>query len=441
MYSRDTDSHKSNSFASLRTFRSLKSRNYRLFFTGQGISLIGTWMQSIALNWLLFRLTGSPFMLGISTFAGQIPVFLLAPVSGVIGDRFNRRKILLAVQCASMVQASVLAVITLTGIVQPWHLIFLTFLLGVINAFELPIRQALVFDLLDDKEDLPNAIALNSSLFNGSRLIGPAVAGAIVAMAGEGICFLINAVSYIASISAFVLMKIKVSERIKTGRRVFADMKEGFRYAAESTPVKELLILIALISFFALTFPVLLPVFASQVLHGDSHMFGFLVSSAGAGAFIATLYLASRNSIKGLGRIVNIALYTLSCGFIVFSFSTIPYLSMAALFFVGFTSIVIIASCNTILQTVVDESKRGRVMSLYVMAFTGTAPAGGLIVGSVSEIAGAPLTVGICGVCCFMISMLFSFMLPRVMKSAHPLLTDIIPPTGTDCSGITGLAD
>ncbi|HPF05073.1 MAG TPA: MFS transporter [Spirochaetota bacterium] len=408
--------------AVIRTFRSLGSRNYRLFFTGQGVSLIGTWMQNVALNWLLFRLTGSPFMLGAATFAGQIPIFLLAPVSGVIGDRFDRRKILIAVQCASMIQAFVLAGITLAGIVEPWHLILLTFLLGVINAFELPIRQALVFDLLDNKRDLPNAIALNSSLFNASRLIGPAVAGMIVALAGEGICFLINAVSYLASISAFAAMKIRKTFREKKESRVFADIKEGIHYAAGSTPVKELLILIALISFFGLAFPVLLPVFASEVLHGDSHTFGFLVSSAGAGALTATLYLASRSSIRGLARIVSIALYAISAGFIIFSFSTILYLSMAALFVVGFTSIVVIASCNTILQTVVDEGKRGRVMSLYVMAFTGTAPVGGLITGSVSEIAGAPVTLAACGFCCLLIAFLFTAMLPGVLKSSKAIL-------------------
>lgn len=382
-------------------------------------------MQNVALNWLLFRLTGSPFMLGAATFAGQIPIFILAPVSGVIGDRFDRRKILIAVQCASMIQAFILAGITLAGVVEAWHLIVLTFFLGIINAFELPIRQALVFDLLDDKRDLPNAIALNSSLFNGSRLIGPAVAGMIVALAGEGICFLINAFSYLASVSAFTAMNIRKTFREKKESRVLADINEGIRYAAGSSPVKELLILIALISFFGLTFPVLLPVFASEVLHGDSHTFGFLVSSAGAGAFTATLYLAARSSIRGLGRVVNIALYAISAGFVVFSFSTILYISMAALFVVGFTSIVVIASCNTILQTVVDESKRGRVMSLYVMAFTGTAPVGGLIAGSVSEVTGAPVTLAACGICCLIIAFLFSAMLPGVMRSSRSLFSTV----------------
>lgn len=403
------------------TFRALRNRNYRLFFTGQGISLLGTWMQSVALSWLLFRLTDSPFMLGISTFASQIPIFLFAPVAGVIGDRFDRRKILVAVQCASMVQAFILAAVTLSGVVQAWHLILLALLLGIINSFEMPIRQALVSDLLDNKQDLPNAIALNSSLFNGSRLIGPAVAGIIVAAAGEGVCFVINGFSYIAAIVAFSAMKIFVGKPDVSKRRVFADMKDGFRYASGFTPVKELLMLVAIISFFGLTFPVLLPVFASDVLHGNSHTFGFLVSAAGAGAFTATLYLASRKSVSGLGRIVKIALFALSAGFIVFSFSEFLPLSLVSLFVVGFTSIVTIASSNTILQTVVDEKKRGRVMSLYVMAFTGTAPVGGLISGSVSEVIGAPLTLGVCGVFCLLIAVVYTAMLPGIAKSVRPM--------------------
>lgn len=423
------------------TFRALRNRNYRLFFTGQGVSLIGTWMQSVALNWLLFRLTGSSFMLGISTFASQIPVFLFAPVAGVLGDRFDRRKILVAVQCASMLQAFILAAVTLTGVVKAWHLILLALLLGIINSFEMPIRQALVSDLLDNKRDLPNAIALNSSLFNGSRLIGPAVAGIIVAVAGEGVCFLINGFSYIASITAFTAMRIIEAKPDVSERRVFADMKDGFRYASGFTPVKELLMLVAVISFFGLTFPVLLPVFASDILHGNSHTFGFLVSSAGAGAFTATLYLASRKSIIGLGRVVNVALFTLSAGFIVFSFSEYLLLSLLSLFVVGFSSIVTIASSNTILQTVVDEKKRGRVMSLYVMAFTGTAPVGGLIAGSVSEAVGAPLTLAVCGVFCLLIAVAYTIMLPGVMKSVRPIFCELGFSPEPECVTVEEFAD
>jgi len=395
-------------------FRSLKNRNYRLFFYGQGISLIGTWMQSVALNWLLFRITGSAFMLGIATFAGQFPIFLLAPVAGVIGDRFDRRKILIAVQIAAMLQAFTLAFITFSDIVQPWHIISLTLLLGVINSFEMPVRHAIVFDLLDNKNDLSNAIALNSSLFNGARLIGPALAGLIVASSGEAVCFFINAMSYFATIVAFYFVRIINGNTLKNRSNLFSEIKEGFAYARGQSPVRELLLLVSLISFFALTFPVLLPIFASEVLKGNSHTFGFLVSSAGAGAFCATLYLASRKNINGLVNVVKFALFVLSFAFIVFSFSKFVLLSMLTLFFVGFTSIVVIASCNTILQSVVDDQKRGRIMSLYVMAFTGTAPLGGFISGTVSEYITAPWTIFASGVCCLFMAVFFLSFLPEV---------------------------
>jgi len=407
------------------TFRALRSRNYRLFYIGQGVSLIGTWMQSIALSWLMFRLTGSPFMLGAVSFTSQIPIFILSPIAGVMGDRFDRRRILIAVQAASMIQAFILAALTLAGVVRPWHLLSLSLLLGIINSFEMPIRQALVNELLDDKRDLPNAIALNSSLFNGSRLLGPAVAGIVVAAAGEGICFLVNGISYIASISAFTAMSLGEKTGTPTRREIIADLREGLNYAVSFTPVRELLVFVSLISIFAFTFPVLLPVFATDILHGNSHTFGFLVSASGAGAFTATLYLASRRSVIGLGRVINIALYALGAGFIIFSLSGMLLLSLASLFIVGFCSIVTIASSNTLIQTVVDERKRGRVMSLYVMAFTGTAPIGGLVVGSVSEFTGAPFTLARSGVCCLVIAVIFSVMLPGVIKTVRPLLCEL----------------
>ncbi|HOK93907.1 MAG TPA: MFS transporter, partial [Spirochaetota bacterium] len=344
----------------------------------------------------------------------QFPIFLLAPVAGVIGDRFDRRKILIAVQIAAMLQAFTLAFITFSDIVQPWHIISLTLLLGVINSFEMPVRHAIVFDLLDNKNDLSNAIALNSSLFNGARLIGPALAGLIVASSGEAVCFFINAVSYFATIVAFYFVRIINGNTLKNRSNLFSEIKEGFAYARGQSPVRELLLLVSLISFFALTFPVLLPIFASEVLKGNSHTFGFLVSSAGAGAFCATLYLASRKNINGLVNVVKFALFVLSFAFIVFSFSKFVLLSMLTLFFVGFTSIVVIASCNTILQSVVDDQKRGRIMSLYVMAFTGTAPLGGFISGTVSEYITAPWTIFASGICCLFMAVFFLSFLPEV---------------------------
>jgi len=394
--------------------RALSNRDYRLFFFGQGASLIGTWMQSIAASWLIYRLTGSAFMLGLAGFLSQMPVFLISPVAGVLGDRWSRHRILLVVQIMSMIQAFVFAAITLTGVVQVWHILTLSCILGIINAFEMPVRQAFIVEMIKDRSDLPNAIALNSSIFNASRLLGPAAAGVIVAAAGEGVCFLINGISYIAVIAAFLSMNVVSVKVEKTGKNVFADMKEGFSYAVKFVPIRDILILIALISLFGMTFPVLLPVFAAKVFGGGSHTFGILVSASGAGAFLATIYLAMRKSLKGQGRIMNIAVYVFALSLIVFSFSEIMLLSTILLVIIGFCMIVVVASCNIVLQAVVDEDKRGRVMSFYVMAFTGAAPVGSLLAGALSSKAGAPLTIFICGCACILLAVAFSFRLPAV---------------------------
>jgi MFS family permease len=404
--------------------RALSHRDYRLFFFGQGVSLIGTWMQSIAASWLIYRLSGSTLMLGLSGFLGQIPVFLISPVAGVLGDRWSRHRILLAVQIMSMIQAFSFAAITLTGVVQVWHILLLSCILGIINAFEMPVRQAFVIEMIKDKSDLPNAIALNSSIFNGSRLVGPAVAGVIVAAAGEGVCFLINGISYIAVIAAFVSMNVSYIKSKKTGKNLFADMNEGFSYALRFIPIRDLLILIASISLFGMTFPVLLPVFASKVFGGGSHTFGILVSASGCGAFLATIYLAMRNSIDGLGRVMNLAVYVLSFSLAAFAVSKIIYISIPLLVMIGFCMIVIIASCNTVLQAVVDEDKRGRVMSIYVMAFTGAAPVGSLFAGAVSSTLGAPVTVFICGTACLLVGIAFSFRLPLVRRLVKKAVAD-----------------
>lgn len=402
--------------------RALRYRDYRLFFFGQGASLIGTWMQSIAASWLIYRLTGSALMLGLAGFLGQIPVFLISPFAGVLGDRLSRHRILLSVQIMSMIQAFVFAAVTLTGVVQVWHILTLSCILGIINAFEMPVRQAFVIEMVKDKSDLPNAIALNSSIFNASRLIGPAAAGVIVAAAGEGVCFLINGISYIAVIAAFVSMNVAPARIQKSGKNVIADMKDGFAYAMGFVPIRDLLILIAGISLFGMTFPVLLPVFAAKVFGGGSHTFGLLVSASGAGAFLATVYLAMRKSIHGQGGVMNIAIYALSLSLMAFSYSTIIFLSVPLLVIIGFSMIVIVASCNMVLQAVVDEDKRGRVMSFYVMAFTGAAPVGSLLAGALSSRTGAPMTVFICGTACMLISIVFSLRLPVVSELIRPIL-------------------
>ncbi len=404
--------------------RALSNRDYRLFFFGQGASLIGTWMQSIAASWLIYRLTGSAFMLGLAGFLGQMPVFLISPVAGVLGDRWSRHRILLVVQVMSMIQAFVFAAITLSGVVQVWHILTLTCILGIINAFEMPVRQAFIIEMIEDRSDLPNAIALNSSIFNASRLLGPAAAGVIVAAAGEGVCFLINGISYIAIIAAFLSMNVAASINKKSGKNVFTEMKDGFSYAVSFVPIRDILVLIALISFFGMTFPVLLPIFAAKIFNGGSHTFGILVSASGAGAFLATIYLAMRKSLNGQGLIMNIAVYVFALSLIAFSFSDIIFISAILLVIIGFSMIVVVASCNMVLQAVVDEDKRGRVMSFYIMSFTGAAPVGSLIAGSLSSKAGAPLTVFICGCACLMLAVAFSFRLPLVRGLVKQAITN-----------------
>ncbi len=385
---------------------------------------MGTWMQSIASSWLIYRLTGSAFMLGVSGFLGQMPVFFISPFAGVIGDRWSRHRILLAVQIMAMVQAFALAVLTLIGTVQVWHILALTFILGIINSFEMPTRQAFVIEMVKDRADLPNAIALNSSIFNGSRLIGPAAAGIIVASAGEGVCFLINALSYLAVIYSYISMNVSSAKKHKKDKNIFSDMKEGLVYAAHFVPIRDILLLISATSLFGMTFPVLLPVFANKVFSGGSHTYGLLVSASGAGAFLATIYLAMRKSIHGQGRVINAAVYMLAFGLILFSFTKILYLSILLLVIVGFSTIAIIASCNMVLQALVDEDKRGRVMSFYVMAFSGAAPVGSLLAGALSTSAGAPVTVLVFGSACLIIAFVFSLRLPVVIAMVKPVLAE-----------------
>ena len=402
-------------------FRALRHRNYRLFFIGQGISLVGTWMQSIATSWLAFRLTGSELMLGVVAFSGQILTFLLSPVAGVMGDRFVRRHILIAAQALSMAQALVLAAITMTGYVRVWHIIALNLFLGLINAFEMPTRQAFVIEMLEDRSDLGNAIALNSGTFNGSRLIGPSIAGIIVALAGEGVCFLVNGLSYIASVLVLIMMNMPVREIAARPRRIAVEIREGFKYVVGFHPIRDLILIVSMLSMVAMSFPVLFPFFASGVLHGGSRTYGFLVSANGLGALAGTIYLAMRRNVLGLGRVIKNALIMFGSGLVLFSFSQNLYLSLAILSVVGFGMISVMASCNTIVQTIVDEDKRGRVMSLYVMAFMGAAPLGSFLAGSVSSAIGAPLTLRIGGLLCVLAGAAFARRLPSLRNIIRPI--------------------
>lgn len=401
--------------------RSLGHRNFRLFFAGQLVSLIGTWMQQIAISWLVYRLTNSPLLLGVVVFSGQVPTFLLASFAGVLADRHNRHRILVFTQTLSMLQALTLTFLVLTGRVEVWHIIVLCAFIGVVNAFDIPTRQAFFIEMISKKEDLGNAIALNSSIVNSARFIGPSIAGVLIAAAGEGFCFLINGLSYLAVILALLSMKIDYVKKELRQRRIFEELKEGFEYAFGFIPIRSLLSLIALISLAGVPYAVLMPVFAKDVLGGGAHTLGFLMGSAGVGALSGTLYLASRNSIRGLGKLIVIATLSLGGALIAFAFSRVVALSMFIVFFAGFGMMVNMASCNTIIQTIVDDGKRGRVMSFYTMAFMGMAPFGSLLAGFSASRIGAPRTLIIGGAFCVLGSLLFARKLPRIREIIRPI--------------------
>jgi MFS family permease len=403
------------------TFRALNHRNYRLFFGGQGISLIGTWMQQVAMSWLVYRLTNSAFLLGVTGFLGLIPTFLLAPFSGLLSDRLNRHRILIITQTLAMMQAFVLAILDLTALISVRYLILLILFLGFVNAFDAPARQAFVVDMVEKREDLPNAIALNSFLFNGARLVGPSIGGILISILGEGMCFLLNGFSFLAVIVALLAMKIKSKKTEAQRTQVWHSLKEGFTYAFGFTPIRSILFLLGLISLMGMPYTVLMPIFARDILHGGPHTFGFLMAASGVGAVAGAIYLASRRSVLGLGRIIVIASTIFGIGLITFSLSHIIWLSLLLLVLTGFGMMVQMASSNTILQTIVDDDKRGRVMSFYTMAFMGMAPFGSLLAGSLASQIGAPNTLFIGGASCILGSFMFAKQLPLIRKVVRPI--------------------
>jgi MFS family permease len=399
----------------------LRHRNYQLFFAGQGLSLVGTWMQRIAVSWLVYRLTGSAFLLGFVGFAGQIPTFIFASFAGVLIDRSSRYRILLVTQILATVQSALLAVLTLTGQIAVWHIFLLSLSLGIINAFDMPARQSFVVDMVEGKEDLPNAIALNSMMVNGARLVGPALAGIAVAAFGEGFCFLLNALSFVTIIFALLAMKIKQVERKPSTAHPWHDLKEGYRYAFGFAPIRYLLLLLGLMSIMGMPFQVLMPVFVKDVLHGGPHTLGFLMGTLGVGALVTAGYLASRKSVLGLGRVTVVACLVFGLGLIAFSRSHQIIFSYIAIFFVGSGMMGTMTSCNTIIQTVVDDEKRGRVMGFYTMAIMGMAPFGSLMAGSLASHIGAPNTVIVGGISCTVAALLFARRLPAFRKAVHPI--------------------
>ena len=403
------------------TLRALRYRNFQLFFSGQLISLIGTWMQNVAEAWLVYRLTGSSVLLGAMGFANQIPVFLLSPFGGIVADRYKRQRVVIATQVASMVLASTLATLTLTGVVRVWHLFVLTSLLGIVNAFDIPARQAFLVDMVG-RADLMNAIALNSSMFNASRVVGPAVAGILVASIGEGWCFFSNAVSYIAVIVGLALMTVQAHRPVQQGGSTLGHMVEGFRFVFHNPPVHALLALLGILSLTGMPFAVLMPIFADQILHGGARGLGILMGASGVGALGGALLLASRTSVKGLGRVVAVSAASFGVCLVLFGASRSFWLSCAILLGIGFSMMLEMGCSNTLIQSMAPDELRGRVMAVYSMMFMGMAPIGALLAGVAAGHLGAPFTVGAGGVICVVGAGGFAIWLPRIRPHARRLI-------------------
>jgi MFS family permease len=401
--------------------RALRHRNFQLFFSGQLISLIGTWMDNIAEAWLVYRLTGSSLLLGTVAFAGQIPVFLLAPIGGMVADRWNRQRVVIATQASSMVLAGILAVLTLTRRVTVWEVVVLAALMGAVNAFDIPARQAFLVDMVG-REDLMNGIALNSSMFNGARVIGPSIAGILVASIGEGWCFAANSISYIAVIIGLLLMHVNRAPVETLRVSPFEHIVEGFRFVWNTGPIRALLLLLGLVSLVAMPYSVLMPIFAAKILHGNARTLGVLMGATGVGALGGALTLASRTGVKGLGRWVAVACASFGTFLILFSLSRWYLLSVALLVPVGFAMMVQMASSNTLIQAMVPDRLRGRAMAVYSMMFMGMAPMGALLSGWSADHLGAQWTLAIGGVGAIVGAALFARNLPKIRVEARELI-------------------
>jgi MFS family permease len=402
------------------TLRALRHRNFQLFFGGQIISLTGTWMQSVAQAWLVYSITKSSFLLGAVGFASQIPVFLLAPLGGATADRVNRHRLIIATQTTSMILAGILAWLTLSHRIQVPHIFILAALLGVVNAFDIPGRQSFLIDMVG-KEDLMNAIALNSSIFNGARVAGPAVAGILVAKIGEGWCFAANAISYLAVIAGLLMMNVQCRRRVSKNSP-FADIVEGFRWVNGTKVIRALLLLIGLVSLVGMPYTVLMPVFADQILHGGARGLGILMGATGVGALLGALTLASKTGVTGLGRWVAVSCASFGVSIILFSYSRHFWLSVVVLLPAGFSMMLQMACSNTLIQTMVPDRLRGRVMALYSMMFMGMAPFGALMGGALAHRVGAPATIAIGGVACIIGAMWFGRQLPELRIEARRLI-------------------
>lgn len=406
--------------------RALKYPNYRLFFGGQIVSLTGTWITITATSWLVYRLTGSALLLGVVGFASQFPSFLLTPFAGIFVDRWNRHRLLVVTQTLSMLQSFILAALTLTGTITIPRLIALSVFQGLVNAFDMPGRQAFAVVLIEDKKDLGNAIALNSSMFNAARLIGPTIAGAIIAASSEGWCFLIDGVSFLAVIGSLLAMTVPAMQ-VSTGTAIspLAQFKEGWRYTYDSLPIRSIIALIALVCLVGVPYTVLMPVFAATVFHGGAHTLGFLMTASGGGALLGALWLASRRTIQGLSRLIPVAASVFGAGLMVFALSRIFWVSLVVLVITSFGFMVQVASSNTLLQTIVEDGKRGRVMSFFLMAYFGTTPFGSLLAGSMSEHIGAPLTLALGGAGCVAGAVWFARTRAAIDREISPIFAQV----------------
>lgn len=422
-------------------WRSLRHRNYRLYLIGQLISVCGTWMQQVAQSWLVYRLTGSATMLGAVGFASQIPVFVLSPIGGVVSDRFSCRRIALLTQSAALFQAVLLAALTLMGVIEVFHVILLGAALGIIGAFDMPARQSLLNQLVES-EDLANAVALNSSMINAARIVGPALAGLLVAALGEGFCFLINAISYLAVLWALLGMRLpQGAHEAKTHLSVTRSLTEGIRYIAATAPIRALLLLLGSVGLLGIPYMTLMPIFAGKVHNGGADALGLMMGSVGLGALAGALFLANRGRLRGLGKIIVAASVGFGLGLIIFAAARLFWMSLVILAGVGFSWMVLIASCNTLLQALAADEMRGRVMSIFSMMLVGMAPFGSLIAGWLADRIGAPLVVAMGGLLCAAAGLIFARQLPRFRETALPILIargiisdPLNPPETTDAS-------
>ena len=407
------------------SLRALRSRNYRLFFAGQSVSLIGTWMTRLAMSWIVYQLTDSAFLLGLTSFVGQIPAFFVAPIAGVWLDRWNRHRVLVITQVLAMIQSLALAVLAFTGWINLWWMIGLALMQGLINAFDMPARQAFVIEMIEERADLGNAIALNSSMVNGAKLVGPAVAGVLIAAAGAGVCFLIDGISYIAVILSLLAMRVAPAQPRAAAKSALQELAEGWKYVVESPAIRSILLLLALVSVTGMPYTVLMPVVAVDILHGGAHTLGFLMAMSGVGALASAIGLALRRTVLGLGKRIAISAALFGGGLVVLGLSRSLTISLLLMTVTGFGMMQQMAASNTILQTIAADDKRGRVMSFYTLAILGMNPIGSLLAGGVAARIGVPVTMIGAGAICLAGAVWFYWKLPEIRRVIRPIYREL----------------